>query len=95
MTEPLDPHGTPTESFPTTRWSLILGAGVHDDPAAREALATLTFLVCGGEEAMALGRDPSPEERSGQGVARGVILSFALHLLRELARRLAEARAGA
>jgi DNA-directed RNA polymerase specialized sigma24 family protein len=41
MTEPLDPLGTPTESFPTTRWSLVLGAGDRAGPEAREALATL------------------------------------------------------
>src|SRR5215831_11879844 len=41
MTKPLDPHGHPTESFPTTCWSLVLGAGDRAGPEAREALATL------------------------------------------------------
>src|SRR5262249_23273685 len=41
MTEPLDPLGTSTESFPTTCWSLVLGAGDRAGPQAREALATL------------------------------------------------------
>ena len=40
-TKPLDPLGTPTGSFPTTHWSLILGAGDRAGPEAREALATL------------------------------------------------------
>jgi RNA polymerase sigma-70 factor (ECF subfamily) len=41
VTEPLDPHGHPTESFPATRWSLILGAGDRAGSEARDALATL------------------------------------------------------
>src|SRR5262245_31144966 len=41
MTGPLDPQGHPTESFPTTRWSLVLGAGARAGPEAREALAAL------------------------------------------------------
>jgi RNA polymerase sigma-70 factor (ECF subfamily) len=41
MTGPLDPHGHPTESFPTTRWSLVRGAGDRSGPEARAALAAL------------------------------------------------------
>jgi RNA polymerase sigma-70 factor (ECF subfamily) len=41
MTQPLDPQNHPTESFPTTRWSLILGAVDRAGPEVREALATL------------------------------------------------------
>jgi RNA polymerase sigma-70 factor (ECF subfamily) len=41
MTEPRDPHGHPTESFPSTHWSLVLSAGHRAGPEAREALATL------------------------------------------------------
>jgi RNA polymerase sigma-70 factor (ECF subfamily) len=41
VAKPLDPHGHPTESFPTTRWSLILEAGDRAGPEARDALATL------------------------------------------------------
>jgi RNA polymerase sigma-70 factor (ECF subfamily) len=41
VTEPPDLHGHPTESFPTTRWSLVLGASHRSGPEAREALATL------------------------------------------------------
>jgi RNA polymerase sigma factor (sigma-70 family) len=41
VTETLDPSGHPTESFPKTRWSLVIGAGHRSSPAARNALATL------------------------------------------------------
>src|SRR5262245_19343080 len=37
----MDLFGTPTGSFPTTCWSLILGAGDRAGPEPREALATL------------------------------------------------------
>jgi len=41
VTEPLDPPGNPTASFPTTRRSLVLGAGHRSGTEARDALATL------------------------------------------------------
>jgi RNA polymerase sigma-70 factor (ECF subfamily) len=41
MPEPLDRLDTPTGSFPTTHWSLVLGAGHRAGPEARDALATL------------------------------------------------------
>jgi hypothetical protein len=41
VTEPLDPHDHPTESFPTTCWSLVQGAGHRAAPEARAALAAL------------------------------------------------------
>src|SRR5262249_54188779 len=41
MTEPRALLGTPTGSFPTTCWSLVLGAGHRSGPEAREALAML------------------------------------------------------
>jgi RNA polymerase sigma factor (sigma-70 family) len=41
VTEPLDPPGDATASFPTTRWSLVLRAGGHSGPEARDALAVL------------------------------------------------------
>jgi RNA polymerase sigma-70 factor (ECF subfamily) len=41
VTEPLDPHRHQTESFQTTCWSLVLGAGNRAGSEARDALATL------------------------------------------------------
>jgi RNA polymerase sigma-70 factor (ECF subfamily) len=41
MTEPLDPIARSTGSFPTTCWSLVLGAGDRAAPQARSALAAL------------------------------------------------------
>jgi DNA-directed RNA polymerase specialized sigma24 family protein len=41
MTDPFDQSGHSTESFPTTRWSLVLGARHRSGPEARDALAAL------------------------------------------------------
>jgi RNA polymerase sigma-70 factor (ECF subfamily) len=41
MTDRLDPPGHPTESFPSTQWSLVRRAGHRSGPEMRDALATL------------------------------------------------------
>jgi len=41
VAEPFDPPGTPTGSFPTTHWSLILRSGDRSSHEARDALTTL------------------------------------------------------
>jgi DNA-directed RNA polymerase specialized sigma24 family protein len=41
MRDRLEPPAQPTDSFPATRWSLVLAAGGRASPEARDALGTL------------------------------------------------------